>query len=418
MRTSLYRFFWGPSNRQVYLALLFLLIAFSTGIRIRSYLLTRKIYAVLSGLEQVHVDTTTEKQLLRIVPYLTPDSQERRTELGLQRDYLVKISNDEDLRWMRWLPAFVFSLWPGRMDIPVRNKWEFMSLPLKTAYLLGSRNVSFSASVIVLDGTVSSTRYDIEPDVRFALPLGYLVVARSVHGLFARRSVPVHSTDDERPEFRFGQTAGEFSWQEGTDNAIAVAYTPDAPRDLVSHVFQVDLRCFWGIRGCDYVRQVTPLLWKDRQAIIDATAARFASADPCPDRILAGRIRTLPDLNVALLEVVRSRSEEVNYEGDRSADIVTDYRLKEAIRGQPQGPWTDFRYRQTVPWPLSPGGERFNPVPPRYPKPGERLLYFSGATFDSCRIVPATRSAESAVRMAMPASKRSDDDIGWMWGRH
>ncbi len=233
-----------------------------------------------------------------------------------------------------------------------------------------------------------------------------------------RRPVPVHSTGDESPDYRFGAVAGEFSVLAGADRAIGVAYTSDAPRGLISHAFHVDLRCFWGIRGCDSVRQVTPLLWNDRQAITAATTARLTSSDPCPDRILSGRVRTLPDLDIALLEVAATRYEEVNHEGDLSSDIVTDYRLREAILGQPQGPWTHIRHGWTVPWPLAAKGEILNPIGPSYPKPGDRFLFFGGAKFDSCRIVPATPSAEAAVRTSATPSRRSEDDIGWMFGRH
>jgi hypothetical protein len=236
---SLSRFFSGPFTRRVYLVFLLLLVLFSTGIRIRSYLLNRKIYAVLSGLERVHIDTTTEQQVLRTVPYLIPGGPENRTELGVERYYLVHISNAEEVSWMRWVPGFLFNLWPGHMEMPVRDKWAAMNFPFKLAYLLGWRNLSFSADVNVLNGVVSSTSYDIEPDVLFGFPASYLVVARSVHGFYSRRPMPVQSTDDESPDFRFGKSAGQFSWQEGADNSIAVAYTPGASHDLVSHVFQV-----------------------------------------------------------------------------------------------------------------------------------------------------------------------------------
>lgn len=219
--------------------------------------------------------------------------------------------------------------------------------------------------------------------------------------------------------------AGQFSLLAGADSAIGVVYTATAPRDLVSHVYQVDLSCFWGIGGCNSVRQVVPLLWQDRQAIETATTTRVSSmagwsgsGTPCPDRILGGRVRTLLDLNVALLEVVNTRSERANREGTVSEEIVTDYRLIEAIRGQPQGPWTNIRYRWTIPWPFSPSGETLNPMRPSYSKPGDRFLYFSGASFDSCRIVPATPSAESSIRNAVPAPRRSEDDLTlYIYGR-
>jgi hypothetical protein len=249
-------------------------------------------------------------------------------------------------------------------------------------------------------------------------------VARSAHGFWTNpgREQTVHSTDDESPDYRFGAVAGQFSLLAGADSSIGVVYTATAPRDLVSHVYQVDLSCFWAIRGCDSVRQVTPSLWQDRQAIATATTSRVSSMagwsssrNPCPDRILAGRVRTLLDVNVALLEVSNSRSELVNREGMVSEEIVTDYRLIAALRGQPQGPWTNIRYRWAIPWPLSPTGEVLNPMRPSYPKPGERFLYFSGASFDSCRIVPATPSAESSVRSAIPAPRRSEDDVTRYW---
>jgi hypothetical protein len=418
---ALHRYAWGRRARRFYLGLLLLLVVFSGCVRVRSFLLTRRIQAVLSGLAQIRVDQTTEGQLLKTVPYLVRSGRDIHEGSSVQRYYYVEISNYEDRRWMHWVPKFLYSLRPPHQEIPTQDKWAVLSLPLKVAYALGWRHLSFAASVRVQDGTVSSTSYGIEPDVFLGWPASYFVAARSVHGFWRGRGhnlpAPVDSTDDQSPEYRFGSVAGQFSVLAGADSSIGVAYTSDAPRELISHAFQVDLRCFWNIRGCDSVRQVAPLLWTDRQAIVAATAARLFSKDPCPDRILVGRVRYLPDLNVALVEVVSSRSEEVNHEGDISREIVTDYRLKEAVRGHPQGPWTGIRYREGIPWPLSPTGEIANPVGPSVPKPGDRFLYFSGARFDSCRIVPATPSAESAVRTSVPAPRRLEDDIDGMWGR-
>jgi hypothetical protein len=170
--------------------------------------------------------------------------------------------------------------------------------------------------------------------------------------------------------------------------------------------------CFWGLRGCDSVRQVVPLLRKDRQAIILATKARLASSDPCPDRIFAGRARTIVNLNVAVLEVVSSRSEGIKGEQDRSPSIVIDYRLKQVILGHPQGPWTGIRYQSVIPSPTS----QYIPNPIRPPKQGDQVLYFSGANFDSCQIVPATPSALAAVRTAAPPVQRAENDVSGMWG--
>jgi hypothetical protein len=409
----------GRRARRIYIALILVLVVFSGGVRVRSYLLTRRFQAVLSGLEKLKVDATSEEQLLKTVPYLVRDPRDSRLGTHVHRYYRVNLSNADDMQCLNRVSTVMHSLLPVHQDIPgeiPRNKWGFLDLPSKAAYVLGLRHLSFDASVSLLDGTVSSIWYDIEPDVFLGWPVSYLVMARSAHGFWRDRGlpVPVYSNDDESPEYRFGYVAGESS---RADNYIRVTYTPDASRKEVSHAFQVDLSCFWSLRGCDSVRQVVPLLWKDREETMAATAARLTPKDPCPDRILAGRVRSLPDLNVALLEVVSSREVEINHEGDISREIATDYRLKDAILGHDEGPWTDIRYRQAIPWPQSPTGSVANPIGPAFPKAGDRFLYFGGAIFDSCRIVPATHSAEAAIRTSIPAPRRIEDDMSWMWGR-
>jgi len=139
--------------------------------------------------------------------------------------------------------------------------------------------------------------------------------------------------------------------------------------------------------------------------------------DPYPDRILAGRVRALPDLNVALLEVVKPSRVDINEEGDHRTEFFTEYRLIEVIRGRADGPWNRIRYHKTIASPLAPGQRIANPATLLPLKTGSRFLYFSGAEYDSCRMVPATPSAESAVRMAVPPAKREEDDISGFWGR-
>ena len=386
----------------------------SAGVRVRSYLLARRIQAVLTGLQQLKVDATTEGDLSRTVPYLVREPFERREGAHLLHYYRAALSNENDYdQWRRWAPKAVLDLWPPRVGEGwITDKWNAMDVPLKAAYILGWRRLSFSTSVTVFDGRVSRISYNIEPDVFIGWPKAYLVTASSTHGFWMTRRlpVPVSSADDESPYYRFGAIAGEFSWFAGDNAKIGVVYTADAPREKVSHVYQVDLSCFWSLRGCNSVRQVVPLLWKDRQEVLAATAARATSNDPCPDRILAGRVRTLPDLNVALLEVVRARNAEANMEGGLSSEIVVDYRLKEVILGHPVGPWTGMRASRVNQAPLSPTGQIADPAIRAFPRAGEQFLYF-GAKFDSCRIVPATSSAEATVRGAVPADRRREDEV-------
>jgi hypothetical protein len=174
---------------------------------------------------------------------------------------------------------------------------------------------------------------------------------------------------------------------------------------MVSHAFQLDLSCYWNMRGCASARQVAPLLWRDTQAIEARTFSRLHDpGNPCPDRILAGRVRYLPDLNVELLEVTGSRQEPVNEKEHAGEVLIEDYRVKEVVRGHSGGPWYGIRYQRFVPSPLSPTERIANPVPPF--KVGDNVLAFSGAKFDSCQLVPATPSAESVVRTAVLAKRR------------
>lgn len=404
----------GRWARRIYTVFILMCVSLSAAMRCRSYLLTRRIHAVLTGLARVRVDRTTESQLQALVPYLL--RQDIAPSSGSDRQYCASISNDHQgheygLPGMRWLPQFFFVSWVPR-DGPIQNKWNTMNLPFKVAYLFGLRHLTFGACVTTSNGIVSGASYGLEPDVFYGWPASELVAVRSVHGFWMQhRGLPVQSADDESPDFRFGPAAGEFSIFAAVDAKIAVAYTPSAPRELVAHAFQVDLSCFWWIRGCDSVRQVVPLLWADRLRIADATAARLQSGNPCPDRILEGRVRTLPDLNVSLLEAADSRDELVNYEGDRWGETVTDYRLREIIRGHPNASEIIAMRRRTMI--ASPTGKMPNPAGPWYPKRGERFLFFSGAQFDSCRIVPDTPSAEMAVRTAVPAIKWGADEVGW-----
>src|SRR4051794_25328874 len=97
--TRLYRMLVGRLARRLSLALLLLLLIFTTGVRIRSVVLARRIQAVLSGLGQLRVDQTMEGQLLRSVPYLVREGDYPHGGF-VERYYRVEISNQNDRRWL------------------------------------------------------------------------------------------------------------------------------------------------------------------------------------------------------------------------------------------------------------------------------------------------------------------------------
>jgi hypothetical protein len=189
---------------------------------------------------------------------------------------------------------------------------------------LGYRFMSFDASVLVQDGKVMHVDYGLANKwvrPQYADYTGYIVSARSVHGFWIDRQIPflVSSEDDENPRYR----------PTGNASYLYVTYTDDAPPKLTERAFGLDLSCFWDLRGCYDARKIAPALWQDIQSIRRDTYQQLIS-ERCPDSIVEGRMRYLPDVTVFLLEVTGSRRIEVNEEGDRAEDWFTDYKLRQA----------------------------------------------------------------------------------------
>ena len=75
----IWRTLTGRTARRVYVAVILLLVLATTVIRVHSYLLTRKFQAVISGLSKLHIDETTEEEVVRTVPYLGRAQCQSRT---------------------------------------------------------------------------------------------------------------------------------------------------------------------------------------------------------------------------------------------------------------------------------------------------------------------------------------------------
>ncbi len=376
---------FGRWARRIYATTLCLLLLITTTARFRSYLMVRKMQAVLHGLTEIRLGQTTEEQMTKMVPYLT--KKEWNAKGISHRGFYVHISN-ESATWVSWLIAL-------RMESLVHP-----------ADWLGYRFMSFDASVLVQDGKVMHVDYGVANQwvrPQYTGYTGYIVSARSVHGFWIDRRIPfwVSSEDDESPQYR----------PTGNADGLYVTYTDDAPSKLTERAFQLDLSCFWGLRGCTDAREIAPGLWKDIQSIRHDTYQQLIS-ERCPDSIIEGRMRYLPDIAVSLLEVTGSRRIEVNEEGDRAEDWFTDYKLREAIRGQSSGSWKNVRFRRTIPSLEDPTRTMANQIWPET-KIGNLVLFFANPKFYSCRFIPATPSALDIVRKAPVPLERPEDQIPW-----
>ncbi|MGA8072710.1 MAG: hypothetical protein WB995_04500 [Candidatus Acidiferrales bacterium] len=398
------RAFTGRIARRIYLAIVALIFTASAVARVRAFVLTRKMHAVIQGVSKLRIDETSEDEVLRTVPYLVRGDWSRQVQRtaetgdvdeGIEHAYFVKISNARD-----WLAFANFAGRFSRMEI-TRDGFP-KSWICSVADLLGYRYVGFTATVIVLNGKVSSAGYGIANVLVFPEPLGLALSVKSIHGIWGpyRSAFRTSSTSDEAREFDVS----------GDDAHLRLRFASEASPQLISHAYQVNLSCFWSLLGCRHAQQIAPLLWQDKRAIDTATLARLKSSDPCPDRILAGRVKYLPDVVVSLLESNGSKHTSVDEEGHRDDEISTDYKIVEDLRGRSSGPWDSVRSRTTVPYPGDDSHTLPNPGL-RWTKPGDKVLAFSSLGFDSCGFVLATPSALAAIRDAVPAPRRLEDEL-------
>jgi len=248
MFSWIFRTLTGRSARRTYLLLVVVLIATSAASRIYMFVLTRRMQAVIVGLSKLRIDQSTEEEVARSVPQLARSQWEgplKRSpetgeiDLGIERVYSVEISNESSwIKFGRVIDALKLCSRNARFthDGYVRGCIFLIS------DWLGFRYAHFGASVVLLNGRVSSIRYGVADRLVFPRQIGEIVSARSVHGFWAsyRDGFAVRSTDDESPQFRVSS---------GTSN-LGVTYTVDAPAELVAHAFRVDLSCFWSLHGC------------------------------------------------------------------------------------------------------------------------------------------------------------------------
>ena len=392
----------GRTARIAFLTVVFLLLALSIAPRLNSYLMARKFLKVLSGLKTVRIDETTEEELLQQVPYLEPNKDS--SEFGLERErwYFTSFTNEAD--WLRF-ERLTGAGSPGSIS-PRLLKW---------ADWLGFRFMSLSANVIVLDGKVSSIRYSVASEYTVPQVIGNIVSVRSVHGYWLEHRQPLYvtSTEDQSPSYRIKESLRHPWAFEPIESVIDVSYAYDTEPDKIAHVFQVDLRCFWSVHGCRNGREVLPLVWQDENAIKEATAARLASNDPCPDSLLAARVRYLPDLDVSLVEVTNSGP---GYAPGADGFLywtppaMHSFRVLDLITGELGRRQSPFLHTLTITSPMDPKQKIPDPSVAAIQK-GGRMLMFGNHAFESCSIVTATDSAEAAVRAAVPAPRRREDQI-------
>jgi hypothetical protein len=203
--------------------------------------------------------------------------------------------------------------------------------------------------------------------------------------------------EDESPDYRVL----------GNEQSLQVSFAYDAPPDVKARVFQVKLGCFWGLVGCRNARQLAPTMWQDKMSTEAKVLSRLRSSEPCPDRILVGRVRYLLDVQVIRLRALaESQGQTKEYSANRSAKH--GFEVVEVLRGRNRKGRVELEDRPTIPSPGNPREAMENPTA-NIALLGSPVLWFANHGFESCSVVAAAPSAETTVRRAIQAPWRHED---------
>ena len=229
--------------------------------------------------------------------------------------------------------------------------------------------------------------------------------------ILGRALAPVHRDEPGRREPAISYRTNSRPHSAGNEMGLHATFTNDAPHELTKRAFQLELNCFWALRDCRGVNTIAPALREDAEKNKQDTYEQLISGK-CPDSIVEGRMRYLPDVSVSLLQITGSRRIEVNEEGEKVEDWFTDYALKEQIRGENfEKNWKNVRFRQTIPSVDDPTG-KWQIKSGRKRRKRALVLFFGHPRFYSCRFIPATPSNLDIVRKTPVPPKRPEDRRG------
>src|SRR6267143_996752 len=108
MTSWIWRALAGRIARRIYLVLVLALLATSAAVRIHTFMLARRMEAVIAGLSRLQIDKSTEEDVKQTVPYLVrwqwegPLKRSPETadiDVGIEQGYSVAISNESS-----WIP--------------------------------------------------------------------------------------------------------------------------------------------------------------------------------------------------------------------------------------------------------------------------------------------------------------------------
>jgi len=269
----------------------------------------------------------------------------------------------------------------------------------RTLFFLGHRFARFEARFRLRSGVVSEYTYKLQlDDGSFSTP-GLLTL--DVQGGGDNELRCLSDSFDENPEYQ------EHSFHKWPDKDLGLRFFPGAAAEQQSHAFQLQLSCMQRSQGCRFAREILPAAYEDMEQISFAARRRLDSRTPCPDRILAARVKHFPKLDIRLAEVTQANG-TIRLWSPRDSEPYRTARLQEIkiLRGKKEDA------SATVEEPMwihrGPTREFANPAAGLL-KPGAQFLIFSGREVrleSACTMVSATPYALQILQRALVANDR------------
>ena len=224
-------------------------LATVVGFHLQSLLFESKVKSVLRRLQTIQLNRTTKEEALAVLPELKP---------GILWNFEVEGRPDDRcpgdacyvFRRRNWPDGLLAKL---RQRLNYKQNWIFTS-----AYGFGHRFSGFGAYVEIRGGLVSRYEYsvfvedvkypaveDVSLDVlgadRASFPLGYATVTDydKIRGL--KLEAP-----NNKPQ-----------------TILYVAFTPEAPPQIIKAAFDLRLNCMWNLEGCSTTKQLLPNIWQE-----------------------------------------------------------------------------------------------------------------------------------------------------------
>lgn len=277
--TRLWRRLTSHRARLFYLGFLLIVIVPAIALRVEAALFERRVLKLMSALSSLRIGATAKPEALSRLAGFKVEQSSRGDLEG--NPHALSCESEECLSIDVSSPSLC--LWVLRRAGSTSSDRLFSGLSW-----LGFRCGNVNAYVNLTSSKVSSLAYHLILSTAHAdIPGAILINVTSGKSLTGRE---LDHIADESPNY---QVSHYFKWPALTTN---IDFTPDAPTELVTHAFNLKMRCVLSATGCRTANELLPEAEQDRLRIERAAFDRMNGPNQCPDWILPRRARDTADI--------------------------------------------------------------------------------------------------------------------------